>query len=68
MKPRRQAGSTESPASQLAGFISKFNAAIARVIRSARAGLRRRMPAAIELVYDNYNALAIAFGPNERGR
>ena len=66
MKPRRQAGSTESPARQLAGFINKFDPAIAKLIRSARAGLRKRMPAAIELVYDNYNALAIGFGPTER--
>jgi len=28
--------------------------------------MRKRLPGAIELVYDNYNALAIGFGPNER--
>ena len=28
--------------------------------------LRKRMPTATELVYDNYNALAIGFGPSER--
>jgi hypothetical protein len=28
--------------------------------------MRARLPGAIELVYDNYNALAIAFGPTER--
>ena len=32
----------------------------------ARARLRRRMPGAHELVYDNYNALVIGFGPTER--
>ena len=31
-----------------------------------RAALRKRFPSAVELVYDNYNALAIGFGPNER--
>jgi hypothetical protein len=28
--------------------------------------MRTRLPGAIELVYDNYNALAIGFGPSER--
>jgi hypothetical protein len=28
--------------------------------------MRRLLPGALELVYDNYNALAIAFGPTER--
>jgi hypothetical protein len=35
-------------------------------VRAARAALRQRLPTAIELVYDNYNALAIAFGSTER--
>ena len=28
--------------------------------------MRARLPGAIELVYDNYNALAVGFGPTER--
>ena len=28
--------------------------------------MRKRLPGAVELVYDNYNALAIGFGPSER--
>ena len=28
--------------------------------------MRARLPGAVELVYDNYNALVIGFGPNER--
>ena len=28
--------------------------------------MRARFPTAVVLVYDNYNALAIGFGPNER--
>jgi hypothetical protein len=50
----------------VAGFIAKFDPAIARLVRSARTALRKRLPTAVELVYDNYNALAIGFGPNER--
>ena len=66
MKRRRKARSPDSPARQLAGFISKFDPAIAKLVRSARSGLRKRLPTAIELVYDNYNALAVGFGPTER--
>src|ERR1051325_3019234 len=28
--------------------------------------MRKRLPGAVEIVYDNYNALAIGFGPSER--
>jgi len=28
--------------------------------------MRARLPTAVELVYDNYNALAIGFGPSDR--
>ena len=55
-----------SPAAQVAGFIAKFDPAVARVARTARTMLRKRMPTATELVYDNYNALAIGFGPSPR--
>jgi hypothetical protein len=66
-RPRPQGKSVESPGKQLAGFIAKFDAAIARLVRSARAVLRKRFfPTAVELVYDNYNALAIGWAPNER--
>ena len=56
----------QTPAKQLEGFIVRFDPPIARLIRSARRILRRRFPTAVELVYDNYNALAIGWGPNER--
>ena len=48
------------------GFVAKFDPPIARVLRQARSALRKRFPTAVELVYDNYNALAIGWGPNER--
>jgi hypothetical protein len=35
-------------------------------MREARTRLRKRLPTAIELVYDNYNALAIGFASSER--
>ena len=34
--------------------------------RAILARMRQRYPTALELVYDNYNALAIGFGPTER--
>jgi Domain of unknown function (DU1801) len=58
--------SSESPAKQVARFVAKFDPAIAKLARSARTALRKRFPTAIELVYDNYNALAIGFGSTER--
>ena len=56
----------ETPARRVAGFIGRFDPAVARLARSARAALRRRFPTAVELVYDNYNALAMGFSPTER--
>ena len=59
--------SPESTAKQLAGFIARFDPSIAKLVRAARVVLRKRyFHTAVELVYDNYNALAIAFGPTER--
>jgi hypothetical protein len=56
----------QSAERQLNAFLARFDPAIARVARGARAKLRRLLPGALELVYDNYNALAIAFGPTDR--
>jgi hypothetical protein len=61
-----KAGAPGSPAKQLAGFIARFDPAIGRLVREARGIIRKRLPTAIELVYDNYNALAIGFGSTER--
>src|SRR3954471_2630819 len=55
-----------TPAKQLAGFIAKFDPAIASLARSCRTILRKRFPTALELVYDNYNALAIGYASTER--
>jgi hypothetical protein len=56
----------EAPEAQLARFVARFDPAVARVAQEARAILRRQLPAAFELVYDNYNALAIGFSPTEK--
>ena len=56
----------KAPEEQLAGFIAKYTPEIGALAHSALAKMRTRLPGAIELVYDNYNALAIGFGPTER--
>jgi hypothetical protein len=56
----------KSPESQLAAFIAKYAPEIGTLARASLARMRARLPGAIELVYDNYNALAIGFSPTER--
>jgi hypothetical protein len=56
----------QSPEKQLDGFIAKYSPDIGALARAALAKMRARLPGAIELVYDNYNALAIGFSPTER--
>jgi hypothetical protein len=60
----RQADATGEQ--QLAGFIEKFNSKNAALIRSVRKVLRKRMPTANELVYDNYNFFVIGYCSTER--
>src|ERR1700730_5988468 len=57
---------TRTPARQLASFLAKFEPRVAASARAALSRLRKRLPGAIEIVYDNYNALAIGFGPSEK--
>ena len=51
---------------QLDSFIDKFSPDVATRTREEIARMRALLPCAIEMVYDNYNALAIGFGPSER--
>jgi hypothetical protein len=51
---------------QLESFIAKFTPEVAAAARQALAKTRTLVPGAVELAYDNYNALAIGFGPTER--
>ena len=55
-----------SPAKQVAGFIGKFDPRVQRLIRSCRAAMRRRLPTAFELVYDNYNFFVIGYSSTDR--
>ena len=51
---------------ELAGFIDKFTPEMAASIRAVREALRKRLPAANELVYDNYNFFVIGYSPTLR--
>jgi hypothetical protein len=55
-----------TPRAQLDRFISKYSSTVAADGRAALAKLRRLVPGAVELVYDNYNFLVVGFCPSER--
>jgi hypothetical protein len=55
-----------SPTAQLRAFLAKYSPEIAARAQTILKKMRARYPSALELVYDNYNALAIGFSPTER--
>jgi hypothetical protein len=55
-----------SPQAQLDTFIDKYTPEIAALARACLAKMRARLPGATQLVYDNYNALVVGFGPSEK--
>jgi hypothetical protein len=61
-----KAAGAVSPAKQLAGFIAKYDPSVAKLARATRAAMRKRLPTALELVYDNYQFLAIGYSATER--
>ena len=53
-------------AAQLDALLQRFDVSIRTLVGDARASLRGRLPAAVEMVYANSNAVAIAFASSER--
>jgi hypothetical protein len=51
---------------QLRAFIEKFGPKDQRLIRAVRSAVRKRLPSANELVWDNYNFFVIGYSPTER--
>lgn len=51
---------------QLDVFIDRYTPAMAHLGRKALAHMKRRLPGAVMMVYDNYNALVIGFGQDDR--
>ncbi len=66
MAGKRAAATPAGAEQQLKGFIDKFEPKHRTLIRAIRKVLRRRMPTACELAYDNYNFFVIGYGPSER--
>jgi hypothetical protein len=67
MTPSRLAPSpARDTEKRLQGFIEKFDAEDQRLIRAVRRAVRKRLPSAHELVYDNYNFFVIGYSPTER--
>lgn len=58
--------SATSPEEQLAGFIDRYAPEIGALAVQVLAKMRARLPGTVEMVYDNYNALVIGFGPTDR--
>jgi len=50
----------------LQGLIDKYTPEIATLARACLKKMRTKLPGAVQLIYDNYNALAIGFGPSDR--
>ena len=55
-----------TPESQLNAFIAEYSPEIAAQAHAVLARVRKLVPGAIQLVYDNYNGLVVGFGPSER--
>jgi len=60
------AETAKNPKVQLDAFLAKFTPEMAKNAKGVLAAMRKLCPGAIELVYDNYNALAIGFATGER--
>ena len=63
---KKRDGAGVSAEDQLQSFIGKFSPEDQRLIRAARAAVRKRFRTAHELVYDNYNFFVIGYSPTER--
>ncbi len=63
---KRRPPAQSDPEKQLDSFLDKYSPEIAAVGRATRARMRKLLPTAHELVYDNYNALAIGYSPTEK--
>ncbi len=51
---------------QLESFLRKYDPAVAAEAKKSLAKLRKLIPNAVEMVYDNYNALVIGLCPGMR--
>ncbi len=66
MAATKPAKKDDSPDRQLDTFLDRYSPPVAALARDCLKKMRARLPGAVQLVYDNYNALVIGFGPSER--
>ena len=67
MAPKKVAPPTSAYAEkQLKSFIDKFDPKNQALIHAIRKAIRKRLPTANELAYDNYNFFVIGYGATER--
>ncbi|MBL9149199.1 MAG: DUF1801 domain-containing protein [Phycisphaerae bacterium] len=57
----------ETPEDRLRAHIARLDPATQKLVLSLRAALRKRLPAANELVYDYANSLVVCYSPSDRG-
>jgi hypothetical protein len=50
----------------LDSFLGKYTEEIEMLARRLRLKMQKRLPGAVEMIYDNYNALVIGYGPTEK--
>jgi hypothetical protein len=62
----RSEPSAASAEKRLDAFVAKFEPELQRLIHCVRRALRRRLPTANELVWDNYNFFVIGYSATER--
>jgi hypothetical protein len=55
-----------TPAAQLAMFMARYSPDVVHTAKGALSALRKRFAGTQELVYDNYNALVVAWSPTGR--
>jgi hypothetical protein len=58
--------SDASPQARLEAFLAKYTPEVAAEAVASLERLRPHVPGAVEMVYDNYNALVVGFGATER--
>ena len=61
-----KSASALSPNKRLDEFVAKFEPTNAKLIHECRAEIRKLLPTAVELVYDNYNFFVIGYSTTER--
>jgi hypothetical protein len=66
MPPTTRSVNAVPAETQLRAFIGKFAGTDQRLIRAVRKALRKKLPTAHELVWDNYNFFVIGYSSTER--